>query len=426
MDNKSHFIEPSQLRIGIYVHLDLGWMDHPFTFNNFKIKNEKQLAEIKSLGLKKLRYDPHRSDCEPLPHDITVAAPAPLPKPQPVEVEAPAPTVADTQRFHTERLQQLREAIHECEQKFIEAASTVRQATRNFRTQPAQVVRESEALVNSMVESVLTESDVVLHAMNGHSLAEETYVHALNVSVLALVLAKSLNMTVEEARFLGLAAIFHDIGKSEVPDRILLKTDPLTKAEQAFYEQHAEIGARLAKESGLSEHISTIILQHHEHVDGSGFPHHLKQAQIDPLARLVCIVNAYDNLCNPINAAQGMTPYEALSHLFATQRSKFDSSMLKLLIKCLGVYPPGSIVNLSTGVHGIVMSVNPSKPLRPFVMLHMPDVPREQPVVLDLSEEPSINITKCMRASQLPKNVLEYLSPRKRISYYFDTDQPKE
>jgi putative nucleotidyltransferase with HDIG domain len=424
MDNKSHYIEPDQLRVGIYVHLDLGWMDHPFTFNNFKIKTEKQLAEVKSLGLKKLRYDPLRSDCEPLKQvpktstRLEVVAPA-------TPEAAPEPVVPP-QIFHTERLRQLHEAIHECEQKFVVAAHTVRQATRNFGTQSQQAIRESEALVNSMVESVLTESDVVLHAMNGHNIGEETYVHALNVSVLALVLAKSLNMTAEEARYLGVAAIFHDIGKSEVPDRILLKTDPLTKAEQAFYEQHSEFGARMAREAGLHERIATIILQHHEHVDGSGFPQHLKQAHIDPLARLVCIVNAYDNLCNPLNPAQGMTPYEALSHLFATQRSKFDSFMLKLLIKCLGVYPPGSIVYLSSGVHGIVMSVNPSKPLRPFVMLHVPEVPREQPVVLDLSEEPSINITKCLRANQLPKNVLEYLSPRKRISYYFDKDQPKE
>ncbi|HEY3325911.1 MAG TPA: HD-GYP domain-containing protein [Novimethylophilus sp.] len=421
MDSKQHFIEPAQLRIGIYVHLDLGWMDHPFTFNNFKIRNEKQLEEVRSLGLKKLRYDPLRSDCEPLPAIKASPSPRTPPAAEPLPAQ---PSV--TQRFHTERLKQLHHAIHECEQKFVAAAHTVRQVTRNFRTQAAQAVQESETLVNAMVESVLTESDVVLHAMNGHSIAEETYVHSLNVSVLALVLAKSLNMTAEEARHLGMAAIFHDIGKEEIPDRILMKTEPLTKVEQSFYQQHAEIGAKLALEAGLPERIATIILQHHEHVDGSGYPHHLKQAQIDPLARLTSIVNTYDNLCNPLNSTQSMTPYEALSHLFATQRNKFDSAMLKLLIKCLGVYPPGSIVYLSTGVHGIVMSVNPSKPLRPFVMLHVPEVPREEPMVLDLSEEPGITITKCLRANQLPNNVAEYLSPRKRISYYFDKDKPAD
>lgn len=422
MNTKQHFIDPAQLRVGIYVHLDLGWMDHPFTFNNFKIKNEQQLAEIRGLRLKKVRYDPLRSDCEPLPVVVE-------PPPQPViNGEAPPPPpVAEPQEAHpphTERLGQLHQAIHECEQKFAAASNTVRHATRNIRSQPEQVLRETETLVTDMVDSVLTESDVVLHAMNGNKIGEESYVHALNVSVLALVLAKSLDMTVEEARMLGMAAIFHDIGKVDVPDRILMKTDPLTKAEQSFLEQHAEFSAKMAREAGLSERIATIILQHHECVDGSGYPRHLKELQIDPLARLISIVNTYDNLCNPVNVAHAMSPYEALSHLFATQRNKFDSAMLKLLIKCLGVYPPGSIVHLSTGVHGIVMSVNPSKPLRPFVMLHVPEVPRETPMVIDLSEELGVNINKCVRASQLPKDVFDYLSPRKRISYFFDKDKP--
>lgn len=414
MDPRQYFIDPDQLRVGLYVHLDLGWMDHPFTFNNFKIKNEKQLAEVKRLGLKRFRYDPLRSDCDPLPKATSTSEASP---PAPVE-DVPETAAVKTHEFHTERLIQLHQAIHECEKKFVNASSMVRQAMRNIRTQPRQVVQDAESLVNDMVESVLTESDVVLHAMNGHNIGEETYVHTLNVSVLALVLAKSLNMTAEEARHLGMAAIFHDMGKTEIPDRILLKTDPLTKAEHSLVEQHTEIGARIARESGLAERIAVVIMQHHECVDGSGYPLHLKLAQIDPLARLVAIVNIYDNLCNPFNPAQGMTPYEALSHMFATQRNKFDSAMLKLLIKCLGVYPPGSIVYLSTGQYGIVLSVNPSKPLRPFVMLHAPEAPRAAPVILDLSEKPDINITRCLRANQLPKDVHDYLNPRKRISYY--------
>lgn len=422
MDSRQYFIDPDQLRVGIYVHLDLGWMDHPFTFNNFKIKSEKQLTEVKRLGLKRYRYDPLRSDCEPLPK-IAAAPGGPPFKPVEEDLQA-AP--AKTHEFQTERLAQLHQAIHECEKKFVAASDTVRQATRDIRTQPRQAACDAEGLVNDMVESVLTESDVVLHAMNGDNLSEETYVHALNVSVLALMLAKSLNMTVEEARHLGMAAIFHDMGKTEIPDRILLKTDPMTKAEQSLVEQHTEIGARLSAEAGLTERITAIILQHHECVDGSGYPQHLKLAQIDPLARLVAIVNTYDNLCNPLNPANGMTPYEALSHMFATQRNKFDSGMLKLLIKCLGVYPPGSIVHLSSGEYGIVLSVNPSKPLRPFVMRHVPDVPREAPLILDLSETPGINITKCLRANQLPKDAYDYLSPRKRISYFINPDLPAD
>ena len=126
-----------------------------------------------------------------------------------------------------------------------------------------------------------------------------------------------------------------------------------------------------------------------------------------------------------LDMATAMTPYEALANMFSRQRAKLDPSILKLLIKSMGVYPPGSIVRLSSGDHGMVISVNPSKPLRPCVMLHLPEVPRKTPMLIDLGEEASLSITQCLRPNQLPKEALDYLSPGKRISYYFDKEPPK-
>jgi hypothetical protein len=108
--------------------------------------------------------------------------------------------------------------------------------------------------------------------------------------------------------------------------------------------------------------------------------------------------------------------------MYANQRAKYDESLLKRLIKSLGIYPPGSIVQLSTGSYATVISVNPNKPLRPYVMLHDPLTDRLEPQIMDLREEPSININACLRPNQLPADVLEYLNPRKRISYYMDAD----
>ena len=139
---------------------------------------------------------------------------------------------------------------------------------------------------------------------------------------------------------------------------------------------------------------------------------------------MLTIVNEYDRLCNPNNLGDAMTPYEALSHMFVKLPHKFDSIVLRLLIKSLGVYPPGSIVQLSNGAYGIVMTVNPLKPMLPLVMLHVPEVARETPVIIDLGEEPDLTIKKCLRAEQLPMEVFEYLSPRKRVSYYFLKQTP--
>ncbi|HEY3326707.1 MAG TPA: HD domain-containing phosphohydrolase [Novimethylophilus sp.] len=407
MKMKSHYIHPDQLCVGLYIHLDLGWMGHPFTFSNFKIKDEGQIEKIRALKLKQLRYDPLRSDCEPLLPPTVPAAWAPM------KVAVPVSPALDLQK-RSNRLKQLNDIILSCERKFVVDAHRVRAVTRNLSAHPASAREEAELLVNQMVKSALTESDVVLHAVGSNHSQQENYVHSLNVTVLALMLAKALDMSDEDARELGLAAIFHDIGKAE---------SPLNKS---FIDMHCELGSRLALQSGMSERIARIILQHHEYVDGSGYPKHLKEAQIDPLARLLGIVNDYENLCNPANPADAMTPYEALSHMYVTQPQKFDSTILRLLIKSLGVYPPGSIVQLSNGVYGIVMTVNPQKPLLPFVMIHEPKVSRETPVVIDLSEEVGLSIKKCLRPLQLPQDAFEYLRPRKRICYYFLNKQPTD
>ena len=404
-EERFYYIHPDQLRVGLYIHLDLNWTAHPFTFSNFKIKDEEQIRKIRELNLKQLRYDPLRSDGEPiLPATIQANWTH-------EEAKSSSPT-PQTPPQRSNRLKQLNDVILDCEQEFSKNAITAREVVRNLSSQPQSSREEAAKLVNQMADSVLTERDVAIHAISGGKSKHENYVHSLNVTVLALMLAKSLDMTEKDAQELGMAAIFHDVGKEE---------SPLNKS---FVDLHCEIGARIALQAGLSDRISRIILQHHEYVDGSGFPMHLKEEKIDPLARVLTIVNEYDRLCNPNNLGDAMTPYEALSHMFVKLPHKFDSIVLRLLIKSLGVYPPGSIVQLSNGAYGIVMTVNPLKPMLPLVMLHVPEVARETPVIIDLGEEPDLTIKKCLRAEQLPMEVFEYLSPRKRVSYYFLKQTP--
>lgn len=426
-----HYIKPEQLRIGLYIHLDLGWMDHPFTFSNFKIRDEGQISEITKLRLTKIRYDPLRSDCEPAPVPATppaaIAAGDPAATTTEANMAASAPTAEAPQLTpQQQRLHALHEAIHECERKFNKASGEARLIEREIMLNPPRTVERAQELIDGMVESLLTEGEVVLHAMQPKPGAVEHYTHSLNVAVISLVLAKSLDMSATDATHLGLGAIFHDMGKSQIPDRIAKKTDPLTKAELSLVQQHCAMGAKAATSIGMHEQTVRVILQHHEAMDGTGYPAKLKAEQIDRLARIVIVANLYDNLCNPLNAAQAMTPYEALSHMFAHQRSKCDPAILKLLIKSLGVYPPGSLVRLSDGRHGIVVSINPSKPLRPFVLLHDPSVPRHTPQLINLGEEASLSITHCLRQNQLPKDVLDYLQPATHITYFFDKEHPAE
>lgn len=105
---------------------------------------------------------------------------------------------------------------------------------------------------------------------------------------------------------------------------------------------------------------------------------------------------------------------------FAKHKAKFDVQILGVFIRMMGIYPPGSIVQLVNDRYAIVVSVNSSRPLRPRVVVHDPAVPKEQALILDLELVPELGIRRSLKPTQLPREALDYLSPRKRICYFFE------
>jgi hypothetical protein len=147
----------------------------------------------------------------------------------------------------------------------------------------------------------------------------------------------------------------------------------------------------------------------------------LKSTQINRLAQLVNVVNTYDSLCHPVNPKLAHTPHSALSVIYRDMKSQLNMEDVTVLVRLLGVYPPGSVVGLSNGAIGLVMSVNPNKLLYPHVLLYDPNIPRTEAPIIDL-EQDRLTIKKVFKLNQLKKEVLEYLSPRQQLNYvyYFD------
>jgi hypothetical protein len=170
----------------------------------------------------------------------------------------------------------------------------------------------------------------------------------------------------------------------------------------------------------LSADALAIIAHHHELIDGRGFPRQLANDKISPLARIVALVNHYDNLCNPANPALAITPHEALSQIFAQMKRQFDAAVMTGFIRMMGVYPPGSVVELSDGRLALVASVNSSRPLKPRIIIFEPRVPREDALIEDLEQSPDLGIRRSLKPLQLPKAAFDYLSPRQRICYFFE------
>lgn len=423
---QDHYITPDQLRVGLYIHLDISWLEHPFSFNSFKIKSEDQIKTLRALKLKRIRYEPERSDTPPYPHapapEATAEAPAAAPAeagPETLAAVLTDPILAEKQES-IERLRRMREKVTRTEKAFIKAATVMRNINRNLMTRPQESLAEASGLVEQMVQAFLESPDVTLQVMGERSGGEEVYFHALNVSILAMMLAKGMGFDSQEGRLLGLGGLLHDIGLMQVPDRILMKTEPLTHAELNLRRMHCEYGVEMGQKLGLPPKVLQVIGQHHECMDGTGYPQGLKGDAIAPMARVVALVNHYDKLCNPTDLGKAFTPHEALSQMFAQSRNKFDAKALQVMIHNLGVYPPGTIVRLSNEALALVSSVNPTKPLRPWVVVYDPQVPKDEAIILDLEHEPDVNISKAIRPAQLPAEVYGYLSPRKRITYYFD------
>ena len=292
---------------------------------------------------------------------------------------------------------------------------------RNLMAKPKETLEEMGEILTQMITAFLDSPDATLHVMGDKVGGEEVYYHSLNVTILSMMLAKDLGFTPEMARELGVGAMLHDIGLMEITDRVLKKNpEEYNNAERSLRAQHVDYGVAIGRKIGVSSHALAVIAQHHEMADGSGFPKNAKAEQMLPAARLVACVNHYDNLCNPFDINKAMTPHEALSFMYAKRRDKFDGKVLQLMVRCLGVYPPGTLVQLSNESLAVVTAVNPKKPLRPRVLVYDPQVPKDEAIVLDLEVETEINIAKSIRPALLTPKAAAYLNPRKRVTYFFD------
>ncbi len=408
----SQTIAVQDLRVGMYVHLDLGWMAHPFPLSSFRIVSADQIATIRGLGLKQLRWVPEKSvlaDDLPAPGSTPVATPA-------AEQETLEQAAA---RLRREQLAEQRAATQLCERQYGEAGRAWREATDAVIAQPVRAREETEALTGALLDKMLVDGEMCIRLLTNGA-GDRATAHALNVAVIALLMGRTFGMSRDEMMDLGVGALMHDVGKIQMPDRLRHADEAFSSAEVNAYREHVATGVTQGKRMGLSAGALLVLAQHHEQADGTGFPLKLGIDRLSTAARIVALVNRYDNLCNPPQIARALTPHEALSMLFAQSRSKFDATVLNAFIRMMGVYPAGSVVQLTDDRYAMVTSVNSSRPLKPRVLVHDPKSSREDALFLNLETTPDLGIRRSLAPGKLPREALEALSPRPRVAYFFE------
>ncbi len=417
----------------MYIELPLSWKDNPFLMSKFKVHFDYQVKIIHELELEHVLYYPSKSDAEPLPpvdkSGQSGEAPASDSESESQASEAEIEEYRQKLEWEkAERIAQLKEyrsSLQKTEKAFGKSLKKVKQVMATMGSRPIDALEDATELVNSITDAILGADNLVLHLMNDDKGGDNLYYHAMNVTVLSLMVARSAGIPQEQGYTLGLGALFHDVGKIKVPKKILLKKEKLNKAEHGVLEMHAKYGVDLLTLTKVyPEEAMPIVYQHHEYLDGSGYPQKLKGDQINPLAQIVAVVNAYDNLCHPPNGQPGRTPSSALSFIFKNMKGKLNAQYVEMLVKLLGVYPPGSVVGLSDGSIGLVMSVNEKDLLHPHVLLYDPSVPRSEAPAINMADT-DLKVMKVFKPTQLKQEALEYLSPRTQLSYNYYFEETK-
>lgn len=252
--------------------------------------------------------------------------------------------------------------------------------------------------VVSMIVDDLRQNDAAMIFLTELSLTDHyLYKHSMNVSINALLLGIALGYDQAELTALGLGALLHDIGQTQLPAALLHKSEPLEKAELELMRSHTDLGFRLLKDEPniplLSAHCA---LQHHERADGSGYPRSLSGARIHDYAQWIGILDSYDYMTSSrTNREAALLPHQAMEQLFAGTGTLFDPAKVELFRDRVALYPLGIQIKLSSGEAGIVVDLNSQSSQRPIIRILYDSDGTElsQPYEIDLSKRPNLIIT---------------------------------
>lgn len=383
----------AELRYGLYVaEPDRPWTEIPLMFQGFEISSEEELEVLRSY-CDHVYVDEERCRAEALAaldepgageagtgHETGVTSPRPELDTADAFGHARYP---DTGRF--ERL--LRRAWQSRTQtrRFVEA---VFEGLDDGR---APDKAQGHAVVADLLQSVTRNPGAAIWLSNLDERDAPTSVHSVNVCILALTFGSHLGLEREELEHIGLGALLHDIGKLFMPEEIREKPDGLTQAEWDIARRHPREGHDILVEKGeFPPAVLDIVRLHHERLDGDGYPDGRSGVQLPLPVRIVGLANAYDSLTSERVYRAPIAADQALQRLYDTADQTFGARLVQEFIRCVGIYPAGSLVELDNGAVGVVLGSRPDARIQPTVLLvRTPDGEHYQKrVVLNLAAEP--------------------------------------
>jgi HD-GYP domain-containing protein (c-di-GMP phosphodiesterase class II) len=390
-------VSTQNLKTGMYISgLDRPWLDTPFLMQGFLINDDDEISEL-------IKY------CNYVYINIESGIEADTYLEEPA---APAKHYLDDFLKRGKRqveYEDQKSSLYEfpaAETALEEAVIQVASIMDNVKLGENLDIQAIRGVVQPLLDSMIRNVDALLWMLNTQE-NESVYNQATDNCALAIAFGRHLGLYKEEIRVLAMGMLLMDVGKLKISNKILNKSGSLTRAEFAVVKKHVEFGVEiLRKTDGINEAIIGMVKTHHERFDGSGYPAGLEGRQIPVFGLIAAIIDTYNAMTRKTPYRDAIAPHKVLQELYKWRNKYFERELVEQFLQCLGVYPTGSLVEMTTGEVGIVIAQNLRDRLRPTISMLLDEQkkPGEINPIIDLS-------TNRVDENGLERKILHALKP---------------
>jgi HD-GYP domain-containing protein (c-di-GMP phosphodiesterase class II) len=392
-------VNVAYLKTGMYVsNLDRPWIDTPFLLEGFLIQNEEDLSTLS-------KYCTY----------VFIDTDRGIGASQYVEEAPRLKTNTYLERFlldnkkkvHYENTKTTKEELPAAQVALEEASNQVAHIMEDVKAGKNLNIEAVRGVVEPVLDSIIRNSEAYMWLSMMQKKNAYTYSHAIDNCALAVAFGRFMGLPKKDLRTLAIGLLMMDMGNVRVPEVLLEKEGRLTEAEYRIVKKHVAHGVEILKSTkGMTEDIINIALTHHERFDGSGYPSGLYGTQIPVYGRMAAIIDCYDAMTSNRPFSTAKSPYAALQNIYNWRDSAFQPELVEQFLQCMGVYPTGSLVEMTNGEVAIVLEQNLTQRMRPKVMLILDEEKNH------LMEYKTVDLAERFEdSSNLPLNIRRGLDP---------------
>ena len=366
-------LEVQHLQVGMYIaKLDRPWLETPFPFQGFYLRTKHEINEVQRFC--KFVFIDGKKGTQPY-KESEIGKPSPLlanekkQKSRFVSAADLKKIIVDVGKY-SENTKPFKKEINNAKELFSDLAHSVEQISFNIRVGKKLDISKTKELTRSVVNSVIKNPNTMIWLSRLKDQGDYTYNHSLRCSVLASVFGRHLGLSEDQLVSLATGTLLADIGKTKIKRQLLNKTGQLTKSEMILLRSHVELGVEMLAAESIVDHTTLVIVEtHHERFDGSGYPYGLVGSEIPFFGQISGLVDVFDAITNKKTYGEQMTSAQAMDWLYGQRDKMFSSELIDNFVQAIGLYPAGTIVELTDESIALVVSHNPQKRLRPEVFL---------------------------------------------------------